>query len=141
VQSTYYLKKPHFTSYSMQYKGSSSLISCEKQTIQIKFEPCQVNLNTRHVGALRPHTYQSSPSIPHQQIRAHDLGIQCSIDPGPHRPMVALVLTIASMGGSISNPMRRKVCGQVQSGTRLIGYHISRHVSSIFKHLTQVSTH
>jgi hypothetical protein len=29
--------KPHFTSYSMQYKGSGSLISCEKQTIQIEF--------------------------------------------------------------------------------------------------------
>jgi hypothetical protein len=48
----------------MLYKGSSNLISCEKQTIQIEFYPCKVNLNTRHVGALRPHTRQSSPSIP-----------------------------------------------------------------------------
>ena len=28
------------------------------------FKPCKVNLNTRHVGALYPNTYQSSPSIP-----------------------------------------------------------------------------
>ena len=28
------------------------------------FKPCKVNLNTRHVGALRPHTRQPSPSIP-----------------------------------------------------------------------------
>jgi hypothetical protein len=35
----------------------------------------------------------------------------------------------------------RKVYGQVQSGTRLIGYHISQHVFSTFKRLTQVATH
>jgi hypothetical protein len=29
------------------------------------------------------------------------------------------------MGDSVSCPMRDKVCGQVQSGTRIIGYHIS----------------
>jgi hypothetical protein len=52
------------TYYSMQYNGSSSLISCEKQTIRIEFYPCKVNLNTRHVRALRPHTRQPSPSIP-----------------------------------------------------------------------------
>jgi hypothetical protein len=58
---------PYFTFYSMQYKGSSSLISCEKQTIRIEFEPCKVNLNTRHVGALRPHTRQPSLLIPHSR--------------------------------------------------------------------------
>jgi hypothetical protein len=52
------------TYYSMQYNGSSNLISCEKQTIRIEFYPCKVNLNTRHVRALRPHTRQPSPSIP-----------------------------------------------------------------------------
>jgi hypothetical protein len=55
--------------------------------------------------------------------------------------MVAHVSTIASMGDRVSGRVRSKVCGQVQSGTRLIGYHISRHVSSTFKRLTQVSTH
>jgi hypothetical protein len=29
--------EPHFSYYSMQYKGSSSLISCEKQTILMEF--------------------------------------------------------------------------------------------------------
>jgi hypothetical protein len=52
------------TYYSMQYNGSSSLISCEKQTIRIEFYPCKVNLNTRHVRVLRPRTWQPSPSIP-----------------------------------------------------------------------------
>jgi hypothetical protein len=52
------------TYYSMQYNGSSSLISCEKQTIRIEFYPCKVNLNTRHVRVLQPHTCQLSPSIP-----------------------------------------------------------------------------
>ena len=31
--------------------------------------------------------------------------------------------------------------GKEGEGTRFIGYHISRHVSSTFKRLTQVSTH
>src|SRR5699024_3722253 len=66
---------------SMQYNGSSSLISCEKQIFESSFYPCKVNLNTRHVGALRPHTHQPSPSIPRQQIRAHRLGVQCLADP------------------------------------------------------------
>jgi hypothetical protein len=55
--------------------------------------------------------------------------------------MAALVPNIASMGDPVSGPMRDKVCGQGQSGTRLIDYYISRHVSSIFKRLTQVATH
>src|SRR6187455_2404618 len=84
IISNQHLISTHHTStcYSMQYNGSSSLISCEKQTIRIEFlYPCKVNLNTRHVGALRPHTHQPSPSIPWQQIRAHRLGVQCSTDP------------------------------------------------------------
>jgi hypothetical protein len=79
--------------------------------------------------------------IPRQQIRAHGLGVQCSIDLDHRRAMTALVPTIASMGDSVSGPMWDKVYGQVQSDTRLIGYHISRHVSSTFKRLTQVSAH
>src|SRR6187455_3148706 len=84
IFSNQHLLSPHHisTCYSMQYNGSSSLISCEKQTIRIEFfYPCKVNLNTRHAGALRPHTYQPSPSIPWQHIRAHRLGVQCPTDP------------------------------------------------------------
>jgi hypothetical protein len=61
---------------------------------------------------------------PRQQNMAHDLGVQCSTDHGCRRAMTTLVPTIASMGNSVSGPMRDKVYGQVQSGTRLIGYHI-----------------
>jgi hypothetical protein len=92
------------------------------------------------VRALHPHTRQLSPSIPRHQNRAHDIVIQCSTDPGYRRAMTILVPTIANMRDSISGPMRDKVCGQVHSDTRLIGYHISRHVFSTFKHLTQVAT-
>jgi hypothetical protein len=123
----------------MQYNGSSSLISCEKQTIQIEFQPCKVNLNTRRGEALRPHTHQPSPSIPWQHIRAHRLGVQCLTDPDCRRAMTALVPTITEMGDHVSGRVRGKVCGQVHSGTRLTNYHISRHVFSMFKHLTQVS--
>jgi hypothetical protein len=108
------------TCYSMQYNGSSSLISCEKQTIRIEFfYPCKVNLNTRRGEALRPHTHQPSPSIPWQQIRAHRLGVQCLTDPDCRRAVTALVPTITGMGDHVSGRVRGKVCGQVHSGTRL----------------------
>ncbi len=100
----------------MQYKGSSSLISCEKQTIRIEFYPCKVNLNTRRGEALRPHTYQPSPSIPWQQIRAHRLGVQCLTDPDCRRAVTALVPTITGMGDHVSGRVRRAICCQVQSG-------------------------
>jgi hypothetical protein len=107
------------TCYSMQYNGSSSLISCEKQTIRIEFLSLQGNLNTRHVGALRPHTNQPSPSILWQQIRAHCLGVQCLTDPDSRRAVTALVPTITGMGDHVSGRVRGYVCGQVHSGTRL----------------------
>jgi hypothetical protein len=107
------------TCYSMQYNGSSSLISCEKQTIRIEFYPCKVNLNTRCGEALRPHTHQPSPSIPWQQIRAHRLGVQCLTYPDCRRAVTALVPTITGMGGHVSGRVRGKVCGQVHSSTRL----------------------
>jgi hypothetical protein len=45
------------TCYSMQYNGSSSLISCEKQTIRIKFLSLQGKpKHTRWRGTLSPHT-------------------------------------------------------------------------------------
>jgi hypothetical protein len=62
-------------------------------------------------------------------------------DPGYCRAVTALVPTIASMGDLVSGRVRDKVRTQLHSGTRFIGYHISRHVFSTFKCLTQVSTH
>jgi hypothetical protein len=45
------------TCYSMQYNGSSSLISCEKQTIRIKFLSLQGKpKHTTCRGTLSPHT-------------------------------------------------------------------------------------
>jgi hypothetical protein len=69
------------TYYSMQYNGSSCLISCEKQTIRIEFYPCKVNLNTRHVRALHPHTHQSSPSIPHSRPGLTTLAYNAPLTP------------------------------------------------------------
>jgi hypothetical protein len=108
------------TCYSMQYNGSSSLISCDKQTIRIEFfKPCKVNLNTRCGEALRPHTHQPSPSIPYQQNRAHRLGVQCLTDPDCRRAVTALVPTKTGMGDHVSGRVMGKVCCQVHSGTRL----------------------
>src|SRR5688572_25778454 len=56
-------------------------LAARSRRFESSFYPCKVNLNTRHVGALRPHTYQPSPSIPRQQIRAHRLCVQCLTDP------------------------------------------------------------
>ena len=56
-------------------------LAARSRRFESSFYPCKVNLNTRHVGALRPHTHQPSPSIPWQQIRAHRLGVQCPTDP------------------------------------------------------------
>jgi hypothetical protein len=83
------------------------------------FYQCKVNLNTRRGEALRPHTYQPSPSIPRQQIRAHRLGVQCLTDPDCSRAVTALVPTITGIGDHISSRVRGKVCCQVHSGTRL----------------------
>jgi hypothetical protein len=67
------------------------------------------------------------------------LAYTAPIVPGHRRATTALVPTIIRMGGSVSGSVRSKVCGQAQSGTRLIGYHISQHVFIVFKRLTQVS--
>ena len=56
-------------------------LAARSRRFESSFYPCKVNLNTRHVGALRPHTHQPSPSIPRQQIRAHRLGVQCLTGP------------------------------------------------------------
>jgi hypothetical protein len=141
VQSTHYLKKPHFTFYSMQYKGSHSLISCEKQTIGIEFLTLQGNpKHTTCRGTLSPHT-STIPIDSRFAVRAHRFGMQWPTDPGCHRAVAALAPAIASMGDHVSRQVRRKVPAWLHSGTRLTGYHISRHVLSTFKRLTLVSTH
>jgi hypothetical protein len=94
-------------------------LAARSRRFESSFYPCKVNLNTRHGETLRPHTHQPSPSIPWQQIRAHRLGVQCLTDPDYRRAVTALVPTITGMGGHISGRVRGKVCGQVQSGTRL----------------------
>jgi hypothetical protein len=73
--------------------------------------------------------------------KAHCLGMQIPTDPGCRRAVAALAPTIASMGDHVSGQVRDKVHACLHSGTRLTGYHISRHVFSTFKRLTQVSAH
>jgi hypothetical protein len=65
-----------------------------------------------------------------------------TLDTMPHHPILcyavtALIPTIASMGDQVSGQVRREVRAWLQSGTRLTDYHISRHVVSTFKRLTQ----
>jgi hypothetical protein len=108
-----------FTCYSMQYNGSSSLISCEKQMIRIEFLSLQ--------GKPKQTTWRGTPS-PHTSIIPID---SLATDQGsppwrtmPHCPycrraVTALVSTITGMGNNVSGRVRGKVCGQVHSGTRL----------------------
>jgi hypothetical protein len=125
----------------MQYKMSSSLISCEKQTIRIEFLTLQGKPeHTTCRGTPSPHI-SNVPIEPPFAARAHRLGIQFSTDRGCRRAVTALVANIASMGDPVSGQLRSKVRAQLHSGTRLTGYHISRHVCSTFKRLTQVSAH
>jgi hypothetical protein len=94
-------------------------LAARNRRFESSFYPCKVNLNTRRGEALRPHTHQPSPSIPWQQIRAHRLGVQCLTDPDCRRAVTALVPTITGMGDHVSGRVRRAICGQVHSGTRL----------------------
>jgi hypothetical protein len=94
-------------------------LAARSRRFELSFHPCKVNLNTRHVGALRPHTHQPSPSIPRQQIRAHRLGVQCVTDPDCRRAVTALVPTITGMGDHVSGRVRGYAHCQVHSGTRL----------------------
>jgi hypothetical protein len=91
-------------------------------------------------GTPSPHTSTIPIDSPFA-AKPHRLGIQCSTDPSCRRAVTALVPTIASMGDPVSCRVRGKVCARLHSGTRFTGYHISRHVFSMFKRLTQVSTH
>jgi hypothetical protein len=94
-------------------------LAARRRRFESIFYPCKVNLNTRRGEALRPHTYQPSPSIPRQQRGAHRLGVQCLTDPDCRRAVTALVPTITRMGDHVSSRVRRAICGQVHSGTRL----------------------
>jgi hypothetical protein len=94
-------------------------LAARSRRFESSLYPCKVNLNTRRGEALRPHTYQPSPSIPHQQIRAHHLGVQCLTDPDCRRAVTTLVPTITGIGDHVSGCVRNKVCCQVYSGTRL----------------------
>jgi hypothetical protein len=94
-------------------------LAARSRRFESSFYPCKVNLNTRRGEALRSHTYQPSPSIPWQQKGAHRLGVQCLTDPDCRRAVTALVPTITGMGDHVSGRMRRAICGQVHSGTRL----------------------
>jgi hypothetical protein len=123
----------------MQYNGSSSLIGCEKQTIRIEFLTLQGK--PKHMtcqGTLSPHTSTVPIDSPFAAM-PHRLGVQCSTDPGRRRAVATLVPTISRMGDPVSSRVRDKVRARLHSGTRFTGYHISRHVFSTFKRLTQVS--
>jgi hypothetical protein len=94
-------------------------LAARSRRFESSFYPCKVNLNTRRGETLRPHTYQPSPSIPRQQIRAHRVGVQCLTDPDCRRAVTALVPTIIGMGDHVSGRVRGYVHCQVHSGTRL----------------------
>jgi hypothetical protein len=94
-------------------------LAARSRRFKSSFHPCKVNLNTRGGEALRPHTHQPSPSIPRQQRGAHRLGVQCLTDPDCRHAVTALVPTITGMGDHVSGRMRRAICCQVESGTRL----------------------
>ena len=116
-----HLISTHHTStyYSMQYNGSSSLISCEKQTIRIEFLSLQGKpKHTTSQGTPTPHMSTVPIDSPFAS-RPHHLGIQCSTDPGYRCVVTALVPTITGMGDHVSGRVRGYVCGQVHSGTRL----------------------
>jgi hypothetical protein len=114
-------------------------LSARSRRFESSFYPCKVNLNTRRGEALRPHTHQPSPSIPWQQIRAHQLGVQCLTDPDCRRVVTALVPTITRMGDHVSGRVGDMSAGRFNKVLGLRIYHISRHMFSTFKRLTQVS--
>ncbi len=111
-------------------------LAVRSRRFESSFHPCKVNLNTRRGEALHPHTHQPFPSIPRQQSRAHGLGVQCSNCPR---------LPSCSDHTCTHHNRKSQVEWGVKSAARfnqVLGlpiYHISRHVLSTFKRLTQVS--
>jgi hypothetical protein len=93
----------------MQYKGSSSLISCEKQTIQIEFLALQGKPKHTTCRGTQSPQMSTVPIDPPFAARAHRLSIQCSTYLGCCRAVTALVPTIATMGDPVSGQERRKV--------------------------------
>jgi hypothetical protein len=114
-------------------------LAARSRQFESSFYPCKVNLNTRRGEALRPRTHQPSPSIPRQQRGAHRLGVQCLTDPDCRRAVTTLVPTITGMGDHVLGRVRRAICCRFTQVLGLPIYHISRHVLSAFKRLTQVS--
>jgi hypothetical protein len=94
-------------------------LAARSRRFESSFYPCKANLNTRRGEALHPHSHQPSPSIPWQQKGAHLLGVQCLTNPDCRRAVTALIPTITGMGDHVSGRVRRAICGQVHSGTRL----------------------
>jgi hypothetical protein len=94
-------------------------LAARSRQFESSFYPCKVNLKTQRGEALCPHTHQLSPSIPWQQKAAHRLGVQCLTDPDCCRVVTAFVPTIIGMGDHVSGRVRRAICRQVHSGTRL----------------------
>jgi hypothetical protein len=118
-QSTSFANQHISTCYSMQYNGSSSLISCDKQTIRIEFLSLQGKpKHTTWRGTPSPHI-STVPIDSSSTDRADRLGVQCLTDPDCRRAVTTLVPTITGMGDHVSGRMRGKVCCQVHSGTRL----------------------
>jgi hypothetical protein len=91
-------------------------------------------------GTPPPHT-SIVPIDPPSMARTHHLGMQCLTDPSCRHVVTALAPSIASMGDHVSGQVRDKVHARLHSGTRLIGYHISQYVFSMFKRLTHGTTH
>jgi hypothetical protein len=103
----------------MQYNGSISLISCEKQTIRIEFLTLQGKpKHTTCRGTPSPHI-STVPIDSSFAARPHRLGIQCFTDPGHRCAVAALVPTISRMGDPVSGQVRGKVRARLHLGTRL----------------------
>jgi hypothetical protein len=127
--------------FELQLPFSSRLFSktvslaARSRRFESSFYPCKVSLNTRHVRVLRPHTCQPSPS-PRSRPGLTALAYNAPLTLAAARAVTALVPTTASMGDPVSGRVRDKLRARLHSGTRFIGYHISRHVLSTFKSLT-----
>jgi hypothetical protein len=118
-QSTSFANRLISTYYSMQYNGSSSLISCEKQMIWIEFSTLQGKpKHTTWRGTLSPHTSTVPIDSPSRKRGPPPWRTM------PHWPRLpscstALVTTITGMGDHIQGRMRRSIRWQVHSGNRL----------------------
>jgi hypothetical protein len=112
---------PHTFPLVTQCSSMDQAVSLATRSIRFEssFYPYKVNLNTRRGETLRPHTHQPSLLIPWHQKGAHRLGVQCLTDPDSRRVVTVLVPTITGMGDHVLGRVRRAICGQVHSGTRL----------------------